>query len=694
MKRWSHCTMFVVTIFMVLAMSAMWTVPVLADDEAPPPTETSEVVPPPEAESTPESPVVEPPTEEPVVVVEETSPTEVAPAATEEPVAGSEVTPAVEEVPTETPTIEETPVEEPSPQEETSSEVLAQVPSGTDVVVVDEAGETVSLATQEAADILVSGDPIWCPATVLVPVSNGGGCSTAFGSMQEVITYLTANPKNVAGVIWIAKDYDSSVNDPLATGLTLNGDLLGTTANFALTLQGGWNGLGTGTIDTNDRSEFNVPLSVINWNANVTLSDLLVTGVTSGTALTVEVDNPGSIVLRRVDVEANAGSGAYLDNTDGGAGTGNVTINRSRFSNNAGGHGLDVRTKGITTLNIVTANNNSGNGVQVDNSSATAKDVNLPLGDYEFNGNGINGLIIWSAGNITLMDITATTNGAGGAYLNNTYGSGAITLTGINIFSENAGTALVAWSHGAISASNVIANSNGRGAIFSNEEAASAMPVTLTGTSEFKFNGIHGLEVTSKGVITLNNITAMNNAFAGAYLDNSFSGASTPRGVILNGYGSFHSNGDIGIDVSTYGSILLTNVNANDNGLYGAFLNNAGGGTVEFPWATLPRGVTLSLTGDNVDTEFQNNAAGGLQIHSLGTITLSGVTATGSSSGFGALLKNDYPGAVGGITLGGWGAGFHNNASYGLSAYSAGTITLSSVWAFNNLSYGALLDNR
>jgi hypothetical protein len=228
MQRWFRYTMLTVTVLMVLTMSAMWTVPVLADDEAPPPPETQEVVPPPDTGTSPELPLVEPPTEEPAVVTEEVPPTEAAPAEaipTESPVteetsteASTEETSTVEESLSETPVLEEVAVEDLVLQEEAPGEVLAQVPNGTEVVVVNETGQVVPLVSTEAAEILVTGDPIWCPATVLTPVSGGSGCSPAFASMQEVITYLTNNPKNQAGVIWIAKEYDSSVNDPTATG--------------------------------------------------------------------------------------------------------------------------------------------------------------------------------------------------------------------------------------------------------------------------------------------------------------------------------------------------------------------------------------------------------------------------------------------------------------------------------------------
>src|SRR5688572_24476176 len=81
-----------------------------------------------------------------------------------------------------TPPATDTPSTETPPTEETSppvAEILAAVPEGTDVIVIDEEGETAPLATQEAAETIVHGDPLWCPAGV-APKPGLGGCSPSF----------------------------------------------------------------------------------------------------------------------------------------------------------------------------------------------------------------------------------------------------------------------------------------------------------------------------------------------------------------------------------------------------------------------------------------------------------------------------------------------------------------------------------
>ncbi len=88
------------------------------------------------------------------------------PTATEE----TELPPA-----TETPTPQVTPTPEvdetTSPEEQVPAEeeapepaLFEQIPGDTDVVVLDENGETLPLASEAAMDVILDTDPMWCPA--------------------------------------------------------------------------------------------------------------------------------------------------------------------------------------------------------------------------------------------------------------------------------------------------------------------------------------------------------------------------------------------------------------------------------------------------------------------------------------------------------------------------------------------------
>src|SRR5688572_21333865 len=148
-------TMFVVTVLFVLVLSAMSTVPALADDDAPPL---------PESTTTEETP----PAEE--VVIEET------------PLVSDGTAPA----------------DEAAPSEETFSELIETLPEGTEVVVTDEAGEPVPLVTQAAADAVAFIDPVWCPIGVAPKTDGSGGCTISYGNLKLLIDNLMAG---TAGVV-------------------------------------------------------------------------------------------------------------------------------------------------------------------------------------------------------------------------------------------------------------------------------------------------------------------------------------------------------------------------------------------------------------------------------------------------------------------------------------------------------------
>jgi hypothetical protein len=781
-------------------------------------------------EGTPPPPTEEPAPMEEAAPVEEVAPIEeIAPIEGEAPIAAEPV--ATEVVASE-------PVMEPVVTEEVATEsmvgpavieevatapelapaddlaaTLADLPEGTELVVLDEQGETLPLASEDAADVIASGDPRWCPVSV---TPGGVGCSTPFSSFQDLIDWLIGNPKSVAGVIWIEKTYDSSINDNGVPYFDLNGDDFGTTANYALTLKGGWNGGAVITITPYDYSEFYVPLNIYNWHNDITLSDILISS-TDGTGLSI--DTSGKITLTRVDSSDNDGDGASLDNFGYGVSK-DVVVTDSTFSGNGavyGGNGLSIYSDGNITLTNVIADSNHvswnydeycdawdefdncitwvpyyyadyGQGAHLDNGwNFQGKNVVVTNSSFEFNeGNGLDvfsygnitltnvtaskgisaeyydigldeyfysypdganlnnewadtpktviinnstfeynaddGLDVYSLGSITVKDITAIGNGYNGAYLYNRHwdddlgaylGIGTVTLTGTNVFGQNGNTGLYVYSNGAILANNIIANANDwRGAYFSNcnwdfdleTGCLSSAPVTLTGTNEFKFNA-RGLYVYSGGVITLNNINASNNNDgAGASLDNVDSKLLTKPGITINGTNIFNENGGNGLEAFSKGAIKINNLTANNNYMKEYCYwdeeleedvcywdDGSGAYLINHYSDNPPQPVTITVSGGNPDTEFKWNENYGIYIESKGAISLTGVVAEGN--GYGGYLDNWWTGAVGGITVSGWGAGFSDNTNYGLEAYSKGAISFTHLYAWNNGWYGAHIDN-
>jgi len=556
----------------------------------------------------------------------------------------------------------------PAPDAAAAQELLDSIPEGVEVVVLDENGGSVPLVTQEAAQIIMDGDPMWCPAGVL---PGGAGCTINHPTFAALLAdpILAGGGPAMAGVIWVRDNYAGADS----AAITINGVTFFNMANFPLTIKGGWTGVG-GTINTSTPSVFDVGLTINNWNADVTISDITFNGSTSGG---LSVTTTKNITVTRVTATGNTGTGGTFDNDPG---TGNVTVTSSKFNSNT--NGLAISSQGTITLSNIQANDNAGGyGAYITNEAAsTAKNVTM-TGANEFNDNKDDGLTIRSKGTITLNDVTANKNGrtdnsGSGAILDNTFGANpgpGVTLNGTNIFNNNDDIGLSVSSYGPIKINNLFANSNDDfdGAYLSNASALTAQPVTLTGSSQFKYNGWAGLYVDSTGVVSLNNITANYNADVGVGIDNT--SGSAVVGVNLTGSSAFNENGGDGIFVFSDGAITLSNVTANGNLDYGAYLSS---GTL---------GQKITLTGVNT---FNDNSGDGLYITSKGPIIVNSVTASSNGSAgawMGARLDNTGSGSASPqpVTVTGTNT-FDGNRSWGLNIQTYGAVTLSSITAENN----------
>jgi Na+-transporting methylmalonyl-CoA/oxaloacetate decarboxylase gamma subunit len=132
-----------ILVFILSLASPISVISVLADEAAPPPAEASTAEAPTADSSTTEEGAI---TEAPPV--DESTTMEIAPTA--------EAT-TVQAAPTE-----EAIIESASEADSNVTELLTQLPEETKIVVSNENGEAVTLATQEAAKIIATGDPIWC----------------------------------------------------------------------------------------------------------------------------------------------------------------------------------------------------------------------------------------------------------------------------------------------------------------------------------------------------------------------------------------------------------------------------------------------------------------------------------------------------------------------------------------------------
>ena len=406
-----------------------------------------------------------------------------------------------------------------------------------------------------------------------------------------------------------------------------------------LILQGGWNGsTGSSYALLSGGSTFNVPLEIVNWNGNVTLSDITISGSNSVglTVITIGTGN-NNIALHNVKSNKNASEGAFLDNN---AGTGSIIIDSdsngsSEFNNNTNADGLDIHSNGNITLTDVTADGNYGGGASLNNDTsfpAATGAINISDSDFSNNGsssvsNDTLGLEAISNGSITLTDVTADDN-VFGAYLDNCLDRGGGSCT--NSSSNNG----------------ISVDNSG-----------------ISGGDGFNGNDGNGLEAYSNENVTLTKVTADGNLYDGALLgyynydiplSDEIGGNVIVTGGDFSDNNSGLSNTDwpSGLEVHAHGSITLTGVTADDN-IFGAYLDNC-------LWNDLSVQCTgtgsSSITVDNTSGgEFNDNnnvhlGGDGLDALSLGTIALTGVTADDNYNND-AYLVNAYPGATGNIEV-------------------------------------------
>jgi hypothetical protein len=412
----SKATFFSFIVLLSLIFSLVIPTSALADGDPPPSPDAPEVVPPPE-EVTPNEGAVE--------------------------------NPPVSDVPTDV-----------APQSEPSDgSLLGQLPEGTDVVVVNDSGDPVPLASQEAAEIIAIVDPMWCPSSATTVTSDCVNSTTVAGLLSQ----LTG--KNADGVIYFTSTYGT--NDATFNGS--NANLVGISDN-TLTLQGGWNGTTTlgSTIQLSNGSTFTVPISITNWTGNVFVNAITINGVSSANGLTVSTTK--NITLDNVDVTSQAGGfyAAQLTTT-----TGDITVqNGSSFDGSTSGNN--------TSRGFSATTGNTGTISITGNSGGTT-----PYTFQQSNGQGgtnYNGATL-SAPIVTLTNVIARENDGNGIEISNAY---FVSMNSVQAAPDSNGAG------------------NGLSGIRINGlTGANSTTAVISGTSTFTRNGGYGVQLTNNGTLYL-----------------------------------------------------------------------------------------------------------------------------------------------------------------------------------------------
>lgn len=444
-----------------------------------------------------------------------------------------------------------------------------------------------------------------------------------------------------------------------------------------------------------------------------------------GSGLYIQAD--GAVKIKNVTSiynglnDANEEFGVYIDNWWDNLDQ-PVTFSGNNNILNNYGPGLKIDSFGVITLNNMNvsynndfSNNDQGDayGAYIDNyHGATASNIVL-TGVNNFNFNQLDGLTIYSNGNVLTNNLSANYNGlyyGNGALIDNCLGTPcavtgkSVTMKGTNNFIGNGDFGLRLYSGGAVTINNLTANDNvdEDGAYINNciyngsVCTAAVAPVTLTGFATANNNGWgggeDGLTIHSRGAITITNLTAQNNDYWGASIINDYDLTAHPN-VTLNGTTSILNNGDTGLRIVSFGAVKANNLNASGNGWHGVYIDNLGydGGPAA---SVLLVRQNVTLTGTNL---FNNNGYYGLTILSVGTVSLNNVTANFNTDGGVYIRNNDdwnpnYGAQVfyaAPVTVNGYLTANNNANQEGIYIASAGKVTLKNVTANNNYLSGA-----
>ena len=485
MKTKTQLTAWTIFLIFVLCLSLINVNPVLADDAPPtePPTATEEVT--------------EPPTEEATPIPEFITET---PVSTEEPPVTEEQVPSSEEPP--------------------ASELLAELPENTELVVLDENGDRVLLASQEAAVILEEADPMWCPQGIL---PNGVGCTTNL-TITQLLTLMRTNAGgqfSTNGVIYFERSGLTTYNqafilDDSASSL---GASYNTLRAFNITLRGGWNGGATNTFHATQSSQFDNNNNAIvrtgssgnPWIGSVTLQDIFVQDNTTSNNPSIAVyTTNGSVTLNDVDTDDIGNSTAINVVVSG---TGSVSMTDVDVSNGTNGSGITVTT-------------NSGNIFLAD------VDVTNQEDGYTTN-------LQSQSGNITITN--GISNGSSFVGNNDNMGFSATTTTGsITITGASGGGNQITFN-----------DASGPGGTNYNGAMLSAAAVTLTQVTANN-NDLNGIQISNANTITLNNVISTNNgtSVTGPDIGSGLRVFGTGSTIVNINGGTFSNNERYGIEIS------------------------------------------------------------------------------------------------------------------------------------------------
>jgi hypothetical protein len=412
----------------------------------------------------------------------------------------------------------------------------------------------------------------------------------------------------------------------------------------------------------------------------------------------LDIESRGIVKVTNLKSLNNSELGLNINNTAGGLGTAGLTLTNLTLNDNAGA-GAELYSHGIVSLKTVTANNNGGNGVMIENDSTPS--AKILLTSVRADGNNGAGFSLYTTGTLVVKDASAINNAktvgesiwagtvqdyynasfgvdrwyftaepasvttvrmeAGGTYPDGSpiYAYGLVPFfelyddsdTLISTTPLTCGTDTGDYCEFSFTATTgdtyyVLASSTGLDGFY---RLAVNDPAPFTGDAELYW--AHGMDISATGNVTISGVNTFNN--------NSMSGLK------------------MWVDGSGASKISVSSVTANGNGNDGMTLYNINGTG------------SVALSGNN---ETQNNGWGGLYVETNGTVSASNLDASyngHTQEGDGVSITANGIGKA--VTL------THittlANSNRGLGILSNGNISLSNMRAIDNIDRGIFAKN-
>ncbi len=202
------------------------------------------------------------------------------------------------------------------------------------------------------------------------------------------------------------------------------------------------------------------------------------------------------------------------------------------------------------------------------------------------------------------------------------------------------------------------------------------LPVSV-GNSSFSANSQDGIVIFTKGMVTLNKVKAdLNITGGGAYIyHDTASNAVMVRGGAA-GDNSFSGNGGTGLYIYTYAGIQIN---------YSDVSYNLSNGTILINWDIARYPMSIS------NSDFSSNGGSGINIASLGNITINNIVSSGNDDTGMNLKSYSITSAVNKVSV--TNSDFSYNNKRGIQLGAMGSITMNNVSANFNGEEGARIGN-